>query len=285
MSTALAETEAPAKESVPVDYASIFYGPSDTPTAAIPQNQNTSGESSDNGPSDTPSASPDPTDAPKPEPTVEENPAPQDQPDEQAKAQKEAESKKEKEEESQRAAARRLGREVKDLTESNRTLTEEIAILKAKLDGTYQEPAQPSPEQIKEMAEFAGREHASRALAEERYGAEQVFERIFKKDSEFSELLKQRPGVGLDVRHSAQPTLEAWRQLDKHVFERKYGSDPTKWVDAILQEHKPKLLEELRAQLTQQPKGKPAPTVTVARGDVAKPKERPLSEVFYGTSA
>ena len=284
MSTATAETEAPAKESAPVDYASIFYGSAETPKAASTQAQATSVETSEPGPSDTPPASSDPADAPQTEPAVETQPEPA-KPDEQAKAQKEAESEKAKAEESQRAAARRLGNEVKELTKANQSMQEEIAILKAKLDGTYQEPAQPSPEQIKAMAEFAGREQASRALAEERYGEDKVFERIFKKDSEFAELLKQRPSVMWDVQQSAQPTLEAWRQLDKYAFETKYGADPTKWVDAILNEHKPKLLDELRAQLAQVPKGKPAPTVTVARGDVSKPHERSLADIFYRSPA
>lgn len=262
MSTTLAE--APASTDSPVDY---FYGKPSAPKTDSPDATTASPSESEPSSAATPATESVATADP-------EKPAP-----------KEAETKRDAEE-SHRAAARRLGRQVQNLEQTNRMLEEQIRILQAKADGTYEEPTQPTPEAIAAQERFAAREELSREEAITRYGEEKVHERIYAKDSEYERLIKDHPEYHLAVTRSSKPTLEAWRVLELHAFQEKYGADPTQWAEKIIAEAKPVLLEELKRTIKTVPVGGGAPTVTQARGDGGpSAKERSLLDVFYGPTS
>jgi chromosome segregation ATPase len=201
-------------------------------------------------------------------------------------APKEAETEKASHEDGHRQAARRLGKQVRDLETTMAQLAEENKVLKARLDGTYEEPQGPTPEQIQARAMFEGREIASRELASQRYGEEKVHERIYSKDSELNQLRGAHPWIDARIATSQQPTLEAWNILEEHAFKSKYGNDPSEWKAKILAELKPVIIEEFKKTLHASPTGAPAPSVTQARGD-GGPSQQPktLAQLMYGTPA
>lgn len=270
MSTAVAETAAPGSTDAPVDLVKAFYGspsPVVTDPPASPQ------------PTSTPNAETGTVAPPQPEiatPAAEVKP----------ETPKEAETEKAKDEDGHRQAARRLGKQVRDLEAKMDQLAEENKVLQAKLDGTYEEPQGPTPEQLRARAEFEGREVASREVANQRYGEEKVAERIYAKDSELNQIRSEQPWIDHRIAMSSQPTLEAWNILEEHAFKAKYGNDPSSWRDKILAEAKPVLMEEFKKTLHAPPTGAPAPSVTTARGD-GGPTQRPktLAELMYGKSA
>jgi hypothetical protein len=196
---------------------------------------------------------------------------------------KDAEAEKASNEDGHRQAARRLGKQVRDLEAKMAQLADENKILTAKLDGTYEEPQGPTPEQVQARAEFVGRERASLEVARQRYGEEKVYERIYANDSPFVQLSESQPWVNARVAMSPQPALEAWNILEEHAFKTKYGNDPSEWKAKILAESRPLIIEEFKKTLHVPPTGAPAPSVTQARGD-GGPSQRPktLAELMYG---
>lgn len=265
MTTAIADPTAPAGTDAPVDLASAFYGsPSETPVDLPAESQPTS----------TPTAEPG-TATPPQEPVA---PAAEVKPD----APKEAETEKAKDDDSHRQAARRLGKQVQELESKLDLLAEENKVLKARLDGTYEEPQQPTPEEIAKHAAFVGREMASREVANQRYGEEAVTERLFGDRSAYAEFSKAHPRIHQHIIESQQPILEAWRYLDLHEFEGKYGKDPSQWKAKIIEEAKPDITEEIKKTLKAPVIGTPAPSVTQARGSGGPTKREPsLADVFY----
>jgi hypothetical protein len=193
---------------------------------------------------------------------------------------------KAKTEESHRQAARKLGKQVQELQAQLEQLAEDNRILKAKADGTYEEPTGPTPEEIEKRAEFAGREMASRELAFQKYGEQKVLERIYEKDSEYDQLRQQQPWYHMRTIQSPHPTLEAWTILEEHAFKQKYGNDPSQWAAKIIADAKPALQEEWKKTLSAPVVGTPAPTVTQARGDGGPPtRVKSMTELFYGNPA
>lgn len=269
MSTAVAEPAAPAQTAAPVDLSKLFYGsPAVSAVEAPAESRPTSAPTAETG-----TATP-------PQETVA--PAAEVKPD----APKEAETEKAKDEEGHRQAARRLGKQVHELQAQMDSLAEENKILKAKIDGTYEEPQGPTPEDLQARAIFEGREIASRELAEKRYGKDKVEERIYAPGSELRQLLKEQPWQEQRVARSLQPTLECWNILEEQSFRAQYGNDPSQWTAKIIEAVKPTLLEELKKTLHAPVVGTVAPTVTQARGSGGPAKrERTLSEVFYGPSS
>lgn len=265
MSTALAEPAAPAGADAPVELSSMFYGSPSAMPAEAPAEQPPSAPTAEPGPA----TSPQETVAPAAE--VKSDPP------------KDTEAEKAKAEEGHRQAARRLGKQVSELQAQMQTLAEENKILKAKIDGTYEEPQGPTPEEIRARAEFEGRELASRELAAQKYGADKVEDRIYAPGSELRQLLQEQPWQQARIARSHQPTLEAWNILEEQTFRAKYGNDPSQWAAKIIDEVKPTLVEELRKTMSAQVVGTPAPSVTQARGSGGPAKrERTLSDVFYG---
>lgn len=274
MSTAVADPTASVKTDAPIDLARAFYGSPSTPSADSPAtSQQTSTPEAEPGSATPPQETVAPAAEVKPEPSKEAK-------DEKTK------DEKAKEEESHRQAARRLGKQVQELHSKLDLLAEENRVLTAKANGTYEEPQGPTPEQIQARAVFEGRELASRELAEQRYGADQVQARIYDKGSELHQLLQAQPWHESRIANSLQPTLEAWTILEEDRFRKHYGNDPSKWAANILAEHEPALLDKLKKTLHATPTGAPAPSVTQARGD-GSPSQKPktLAELMYTTRA
>lgn len=274
MSTAVADPSAPARTDAPVDMLKALYGHPSSVPAAKPDGQ----------PPSEPHPEPGPAVPPSSETTA---PAGEVKPDPQKEAEAEhakAEAEKVKAEESQRQAARRLGKQVQELETQLKQLAEENKVLQAKVNGTYEEPQQPTAEQIAAQAEFAGREMASRDLAFQKYGEDKVLERIYQNGSEYDQLRQRQPWYQMRVMQSAQPTLEAWTVLEEHAFKGKYGNDPTQWVAKIIAEARPAIVDEIKKTLNVTPTGAPAPSVTQARGDGGpSTKVKSLAEMMYPT--
>ncbi len=275
MSTAVAEPAAPTGADAPMDALAAFYGPaSKTPADSPAVSQPASAPTAEPG-----SATPPPETV---APAAEVKPT----------APKEAETEKGKDEEGHRQAARRLGKQVQELHAQNAQLAEEIRILKAKADGTYEEPQGPTPEQIEKKARFLGRELASRELANQKYGPDKVQARIYDPDCELTQFLTEQQQdeqtwQSVRIIESQQPAMEAWKILEERTFQKIYGTDPTQWKAKILAEARPAMEEEIRAELKKtlsaMPTGAPAPSVTIARGDGGPPKqEKSMLDLFYG---
>ena len=180
------------------------------------------------------------------------------------------------------AAARRLGQEVASLKQDTARLAEENRILKAKVDGTYEEPQAPTADEVERRAEFRGRETASRAVADGLFGAEVITARIYDEGSDYQQLVAAQPWLHARVVKAAQPAVEAMRILHEQAFAAQYGTDATQWVSKIEAELTPKLLEKFKTQAATPLTGRSAPSVTEARGAGGSARERSLEETFYG---
>lgn len=271
------------------DVVSVFYGKGDA-GADLPMRTTTPSANSESGHSATPSASADSTEPPKtgdqPKGTAETNEK------EGSKEKKVSEKAGEKEKEggkdqteSHRAAAARLGIEVKELRTQLAQRDATLAELRTeieKLKGTYKEPPKPTEEQIRAQAEFEGREKASRTVAEGLYGAEAVKAKIYDPGSEYEQLIQAKPWVQLEVMRHPQPAVEAMRILEREAFMAKYGDDPSKWVEKIQAEIEPLLFEKFKQSTQVPPTGKEPPTVTGSRGSGGHERERSLVDIFYG---
>lgn len=272
MTTAIDPSTAPAQAASPAEpthLSALLYG--SEPTAPATPTEDVPAQTPDTDTSltlETAPATP-PVDA-KPE-------TPQPGPEAKEKADKE---------ESQRAAAARLGREVQEIKGKFDALAEENKILKAKLDGTYEEPVEPTAQQIAHKAEFEGRERASRAIAEEAYGAEAVQAKIYDKDSPFQVLVKARPEVQIEIMRAPQPAVAAMRVLERQAFIDKYGENPTQWEEKIIAAAKPRLLDEFKKQITTTPLGGRVTSVTDARTTSPKQegRDKSLASLLYGGS-
>ena len=257
-------------EQTPTDFASAFYDePAETPAAEAPVTP--PAPAPESGPAATPEASAASTE------TAKEHESPKGT---EAKA---------KDEGGHMAAARRLGQEVADLKREFSVIAEENRVLKAKLDGTYQEPPQETPEEAVARAEFKGREAASRELAFSRYGKDLVEKEVYGDGSTFKQLVKEemeqtkgKSWTYLEVMHSPQPPIAAMRAIARREFTKKYGDDPAQWVEKLTAELEPKILEKFKTQAAVPVTGTPAPTVSDARGSGGRAREKSIEAMFYG---
>lgn len=190
--------------------------------------------------------------------------------------------KKSADEKGHAAAARRLGSEVATLKRELQAVADDNRVLKAKLDGTYEEPTAPTAADVEMRAEFKGRETASRAVADGLYGAEVVQAQVYDDASPYKTLVQAQPWLHVRVAKSAQPTVEAMRVLKEQEFLAKYGTDATQWVSKIEAELKPKMLDEFKKQSVTPVTGRQAPSVTEARGSGGTAREKSLEDLFYG---
>lgn len=267
MTTAIQEQPAHAAPApAEADLVSIFY---DVPKAKAETVAPQPAKDSETGPGATPTEA----SAPAAEPTRTDEVPMGKEPQKVEKA---------PEEKGHAAAARRLGGEVADLKRMQAAMAEENRVLKAKLDGTYEEPAQPSTEEVTARAEFKGRETASRAIAEGVYGAEAVQAQVYDDASPYKTLVSEKPWLHVRVAKSAQPTVEAMRVLKEQEFFKTYGEDVSHWVAKIEAQLKPKLLDEFKKHATIPVTGTIAPSITEARGSGGPTKETSLAELFYG---
>ena len=255
----------------PIEFASMLYGPPVAPV--LPTPAPASPAPPDSGPTATPPAS-----AVSSEVATPAQPAVAD-----AASGSKTPTEPVDKETGHMAAARRLGQEVSELKKGLAMLTEENRTLKAKQDGTYQDPPQPTEAQIAEYAEFRGRETASRAVAEGTFGVEAVQTQIYGDDAPFRALVDKHPWLYQRVRHNPQPAVEAMRVLKEQAFIERYGDDATQWVAKIEHELKPRWTQEFKAQQPVSVVGTVAPTVTGARGSGGVKPEKSIQDLFYGT--
>ncbi len=189
-------------------------------------------------------------------------------------------------------AARRLGNQVKDLTTQLSEALEKIKTLETKDDQGSK--TEPTPEEIRAIEHFKGREQASRSLAFDRYGEAVVKEKIYGVDKdgkdlpdggEYFHLVKEQPWIQLEVRQHPQPTMAAMRALERQAFIDRYGEDPTQWAEKVIAEAKPKIIDEFKRHTAAPPTGTPPPTVTGTRGESGPERTRSMTDVFYGKAA
>lgn len=155
----------------------------------------------------------------------------------------------------------RLGRELK-------AANEQIKVLQSKIDGTFVEPEQPTQEQTDRIAEFRGKEVASRRMATEKYGEEFVNSQIYDDNSPYQQLHAKEPWWHARVAHSDHPVEEALRILRERKVYEELGHDPDQWERIITEKLRPQLLAELQQQQadTSALVGKSVPGVGEARG-------------------
>ena len=165
--------------------------------------------------------------------------------------------------------ATKLGQENKELKKSHSALVKELEIVKAKLDGTYVEPAPVPPEQLTAMEKFKARVEIDNQLMVDQYGAEQIQKLIWDTDSPYQQLEIMDPAIKMRVSNSTRPVLEAMKVVEEHKFFEKYGRDPVKIREAIIAEERENLTAEIKAEL----KGKPISTVNSLSGANGAPRE------------
>lgn len=278
MSTVVVE-QTPAKTDSPVEpsLADMLYATEpakSADTSAVSKTEPAQKQDTDPAPAAKVDATP-PADA-KQEPVAKAEEKTDDKPDpkdEQLKA--------------QTAAARRLGKEKADLERKLEDQSAQIEELKARIDGTWKEKPKPSDDQVRKKVAFEARVEASRAIAEQEFGADEVEKAIFGgKDAPWIALTSRpdKQHLIVEVSEHPQPPVAAMRILAREAFMEKFGEDPRKWEEKILEAAKPKLFAEFKKQLEQQPVGKDVPTVSTARqsGGPAARKEQRLADVLYG---
>src|SRR5690606_4975333 len=148
-------------------------------------------------------------------------------------------------------------------------LVKELEIVKAKLDGTYVEPAPVPPEQLTAMEKFKTRVEIDNQLMVDQYGAEQIQKLIWDTDSPYQQLEIMDPAIKMRVSNSTRPVLEAMKVVEEHKFFEKYGRDPVKIREAIIAEERETLTAEIKAEL----KGKPISSVNSLSGANGAPRE------------
>ena len=278
MSTVVVE-QTPAKTDSPVEpsLADMLYATEpakSADTSAVSKTEPAQKQDTDPAPAAKVDATP-PADA-KQEPVAKAEEKTDDKPDpkdEQLKA--------------QTAAARRLGKEKADLERKLEDQSAQIEELKARIDGTWKEKPKPSDDQVRKKVAFEARVEASRAIAEQEFGADEVEKAIFGgKDAPWIALTSRpdKQHLIVEVSEHPQPPVAAMRILAREAFMEKFGEDPRKWEEKILEAAKPKLFAEFKKQLEQQPVGKDVPTVSTARqsGGPAARKEQRIADVLYG---
>ena len=278
MSTVVVE-QTPAKTDSPVEpsLADMLYATEpakSADTSAVSKTEPAQKQDTDPAPAAKVDATP-PADA-KQEPVAKAEEKTDDKPDpkdEQLKA--------------QTAAARRLGKEKADLERKLEDQSAQIEELKARIDGTWKEKPKPSDDQVRKKVAFDARVEASRAIAEQEFGADEVEKAIFGgKDAPWIALTSRpdKQHLIVEVSEHPQPPVAAMRILAREAFMEKFGEDPRKWEEKILEAAKPKLFAEFKKQLEQQPVGKDVPTVSTARqsGGPAARKEQRLADMLYG---
>ena len=278
MSTVVVE-QTPAKTDSPVEpsLADMLYATEpakSADTSAVSKTEPAQKQDTDPAPAAKVDATP-PADA-KQEPVAKAEEKTDDKPDpkdEQLKA--------------QTAAARRLGKEKADLERKLEDQSAQIEEVKARIDGTWKEKPKPSDDQVRKKVAFEARVEASRAIAEQEFGADEVEKAIFGgKDAPWIALTSRpdKQHLIVEVSEHPQPPVAAMRILAREAFMEKFGEDPRKWEEKILEAAKPKLFAEFKKQLEQQPVGKDVPTVSTARqsGGPAARKEQRLADMLYG---
>lgn len=159
-----------------------------------------------------------------------------------------------------------------------RSLKATVTRLEQKFDGTYEEPALPSTEQVVANAESKGRIIASHKAAVRQYGLNFVMETVWNADSPYQKLAKRDPRIEADVLAAEDPVLAAIDAVKADQDGEKYGRTPEEIRKRMEAELAPKLKQEILEGL----KTKPGPA-TNTLGNVRGGSER--TEQKNGTPA
>jgi len=170
----------------------------------------------------------------------------------------------------QTKANKKLGRNNIQLLEENKRLKAEMQELRTKFDSSYTPPAGPTPEQELAAKEFQAREAASRKVAEEKYGADFIRDKIFADDSPYRQLIAEQPWIHHRVMTSDTPILEAIDALNEHEVLSTFGRNPAVVLENVTKAIEPQLWTKWTQQAKSAPAdqpGQPVNTLGDARGD------------------
>jgi hypothetical protein len=179
--------------------------------------------------------------------------------------------------------ALRAERELKELKEA-------VVRVEKKIDGTYEPPQLPSPEQQSADAQVRGRIESSHDAAVRQYGEEYVMQTVWAEDSLYQKL-QANPLIRARVMEAKSPVLEAIAVVKEHLDGEKYGRTPEEIRKRIEEELKPKITQEILTSLKPKP-GPVTSTLGNVRGDVDRtaqkadaPTRLDLKQVFpWGAS-
>jgi hypothetical protein len=141
--------------------------------------------------------------------------------------------------------------------------------IEKKLDGTYEEPALPTSDQVATDADTKGRIRASHHAAVRQYGEQFVMETVWNQDSPYMVLQSKSPRLRERVMQADDPVLEAIAVVKEHQDGEKYGRTPEEIRKKMEAELAPKLKQEILEGL----KTKPGPA-TNTLGNVRGGSER-----------
>lgn len=196
----------------------------------------------------------------KPEP---KKPAPKAAPKAKPVAAQKAQEVEAKKEEKQPDTVESLSKQLKDtrdyatkvnkknleLQQSHSVLKAEMDVLKQKLDGTYMESAQPSPQDQQKAADFAARVKVDRAVMNEQFGEEEMDRLIWDPQGPYMELERKDPLIWARIQAADRPLFEAYQVVQEHQFFEKYGRDPEKIKQAIIEEAREEFIRELKGEI------------------------------------
>ena len=151
----------------------------------------------------------------------------------------------------------------KQVVDQNR----EIAILKKKADGTYDEEIDnppPDPEAIRTKAETDGRSIASREIAVAQFGEETVLKDLLK----FREVFGQDIHMQGSVMAAEQPVIEAIKAVRRYEFFEEYGADPGAIMDKIKTKALAEYTDKMRETIREEERAKLAERIKTKDGEV-----------------
>jgi len=172
------------------------------------------------------------------------------------------------------------------------SIKHQLEVMSKKQDGTWTEEDERKetvqPEDVARTALRAGKALAARESAYESLGREQVDGLL----GEFHQLFGQNEMIQNAVMNADNPVLTAFRILNRHKFEGKYGDTPEKIHASISKEVKDSLEKEIRKQILEEIReGKKLKDENVegmsssrgssgSDGPKAGPKVTPLKKLF-----
>ena len=134
-------------------------------------------------------------------------------------------------------------------------LTRQVGLINKKLDGTYDpetdEPKTPSQQDLTQGAEIAGKIKASRRVASEIYGEENIKKLIFDENAPFRRI-ENDPYVAARVLSADAPVLEAMKILEERAFYAKWGNNPSEIETSIRKKAEEELTQQLTEKITKQ---------------------------------
>lgn len=130
------------------------------------------------------------------------------------------------------------------LTGKLRDLETQMTVLQKKLEGDYQEPVPPTPEQAAATARLQAKAELSRTMAIQTYGEDTVQTQVLAEDSPYRALEAAHPWVFHRVVASEHPVEEALTILKEQRLFEQWGRDPDKILEKAEALLRPKLMKE-----------------------------------------